>query len=132
MEKLRHEVIAMREKILASHRIPAGLFDVKHSPGGLVDVEFIVQYLVLAYAIRHAELTGNIGNIALLKLSGDLGLLPAPLSAQAADCYRELRRLQHLAWLNDEPAARLELTESKASADPVKQLWSWLFNRPAE
>ena len=39
-----------------------------------------MQFLVLGYAHRHAELTGNIGNLALLKLAGGLGLIPDPLA----------------------------------------------------
>ena len=35
------------------HPMPAGVFDVKHSPGGMMDAEFAVQYLVLAHADRH-------------------------------------------------------------------------------
>ena len=70
------EVQAMRSRMLAGHPNTSGLFDIKHDRGGIVDVEFIVQYLVLGFAHRHAELTGNIGNLALLKLAGGLGLIP--------------------------------------------------------
>ncbi|GAO25546.1 adenylyltransferase [Alicycliphilus sp. B1] len=42
---LRTEIIAMRERMRAAHPVPAGLFDVKHSEGGMVDAEFAVQYL---------------------------------------------------------------------------------------
>jgi hypothetical protein len=52
------------------------VFDLKHDPGGLVDVEFIVQYLVLGHSHAHHELTGNKGNIALLKMAADAGLIP--------------------------------------------------------
>ena len=58
----------MRSRMLAGHPNASGLFDIKHDRGGIVDVEFIVQYLVLGFAHRHPELTGNIGNLALLRL----------------------------------------------------------------
>ena len=57
--------------------------------GGIIDVEFIVQYLVLGHAHAHAELTGNIGNLALLKLAARLGLIEQDIAGavQAAfDC----------------------------------------------
>ena len=50
------------------------LFDLKHDPGGMVDIEFAVQYLVLAHAHAHPELTRNAGNIALLQIAADVGL----------------------------------------------------------
>src|SRR5690606_8941846 len=75
-EELKREVVAMREKMLAAHPNTSALFDLKHDPGGIIDVEFIVQYLVLAHAARHAELTANSGNLALVMRAAALGLIP--------------------------------------------------------
>jgi [glutamine synthetase] adenylyltransferase / [glutamine synthetase]-adenylyl-L-tyrosine phosphorylase len=50
---LAQEITAMREKVRAAHPVRGGRFDVKHSPGGMVDVEFVVQYLVLAHSAEH-------------------------------------------------------------------------------
>jgi glutamate-ammonia-ligase adenylyltransferase len=50
---LAKEVLAMREKLHAAHPNKSGLFDVKHDRGGMIDVEFIIQFLVLAYAAKH-------------------------------------------------------------------------------
>ena len=49
-------------------------------PGGLIDVEFIVQALVLGHAAEHPELTANRGNIALLRMAAEAGLIPADLA----------------------------------------------------
>ncbi|HEY6044461.1 MAG TPA: bifunctional [glutamate--ammonia ligase]-adenylyl-L-tyrosine phosphorylase/[glutamate--ammonia-ligase] adenylyltransferase, partial [Nitrosospira sp.] len=68
LPSLKHEVLAMRQKMLDAHPNSSGLFDVKHDRGGIIDVEFIVQYLILGHACDYPELTNNIGNIALLKL----------------------------------------------------------------
>ena len=97
---LRDEVLAMRKKMMDTHSNKSGLFNLKHDRGGLVDVEFIVQYLVLAHSHRHPELTGNLGNIALLRIAGELGLIPAELARRSGDTYREFRRLQHRQRLN--------------------------------
>ena len=67
----------MRQRMADAHPNKTELFDLKHDRGGLIDVEFIVQYLVLGYAHQHASLTGNLGNIALLGMAGELGLIPA-------------------------------------------------------
>jgi glutamate-ammonia-ligase adenylyltransferase len=83
--------------------VRAGAFDVKHSAGGMVDVEFAVQALVLAHGATHATLLDNAGNIALLRRAEDAGLLPAGVGRAAADAYRELRRAQHRARLDERP-----------------------------
>src|SRR5262249_5528839 len=93
--ELKEAIAAMRQKMLEAHPNRSGMFDVKHDRGGIIDVEFCVQYLVLGYSHRHPELTGNIGNLALLKLSGRLGLIPVAAADSVHHSYREFRRLQH-------------------------------------
>lgn len=100
---LRAEIVAMREKVRAAHPVKPGRFDVKHSPGGMVDAEFAVQFLVLSAAREHPELIPNVGNIALLLRAEQAGLLPAGVGSAAGAAYRELRRVQHRARLNEEP-----------------------------
>lgn len=105
--KLREKVLAMREKMHAGHVNDSDLFDLKHDRGGIVDVEFCVQYLVLRHAAAHPELADNAGNIALLGRAGAAGLIPAGLATAAADAYRELRRLQHAVKLAGADYARV-------------------------
>ena len=100
---LRLEIEAMRTKVRSAHADKDGQFDVKHSVGGMVDIEFAVQYLLLAHGQHHAELLPNVGNIALLQRAQDCGLLPVPVGENAAQAYRQLRLLQHRARLNEEP-----------------------------
>ena len=121
---LAHEVLAMREKIHAAHPNKSGLFDLKHDRGGLIDVEFIVQYLVLGHAHRHAELTGNIGNLALLKLAAQLGLIPHDDALKVHAAYRNLRRLQHALRLRGEKYARIEAGTLAQERAAVRKLWS--------
>jgi len=110
----------------ASLSIPKNLFDPKSSPGGMIDVEFVVQYLVLAHAHRYPELTQNIGNMALLLLAQELGLIPAPLGQQALEAYREFRRLQHQSSLH-ETALRCDPNDCQKSISAVKALWASQF-----
>ena len=105
--KLRADVIDMRRKMHAAHPNRSGLFDLKHDPGGMVDIEFSVQFLVLAHAHAHAQLTRNAGNIALLKLAADLELVPGAIAEGAAEAYREYRRLQHQVRLQGAREARV-------------------------
>ncbi len=99
---LREEIRAMRERVRAGHPGKAHVFDVKHSPGGMVDIEFAVQFLVLAHSHAHHALRANIGNIALLQAAQDAGLLPGDTGAEAARAYRALRQVQHSTRLNEE------------------------------
>jgi glutamate-ammonia-ligase adenylyltransferase len=100
LKKLKQDILAMREKMRDAHPSPAALFDIKQDRGGIIDVEFIVQHLVLGFAHRHPELTGNIGNIALLKLAAELGLITSQSAENCRIAYREYRRIQHRQRLN--------------------------------
>jgi glutamate-ammonia-ligase adenylyltransferase len=102
-DSLKAEIVAMRERVRQGHPVKPDHFDVKHSPGGMVDAEFAVQYLVLLHTAAHPELADNVGNIALLQRAEKAGLLPAKVGEAAANAYREMRRLQHRARLNEEP-----------------------------
>jgi glutamate-ammonia-ligase adenylyltransferase len=128
-EALRQEISAMREKMRAGHNVPPEQFDVKHSPGGMVDVEFSVQFLILAWSGVHPELRANVGNIALLQRAQEAGLLPAPLGTEAADAYRSLRHIQHQARLNEEPTQRAADSLAAQSAAGLA-LWQRLFGQP--
>ncbi|MFN5179235.1 bifunctional [glutamate--ammonia ligase]-adenylyl-L-tyrosine phosphorylase/[glutamate--ammonia-ligase] adenylyltransferase, partial [Limnohabitans sp.] len=126
---LRAEIVTMREKVRQAHAVPPDSFDLKHSPGGMVDVEFVVQYLVLLHTARHPELADNVGNIALLHRAEAAGLLPAGLGHAAADAYREMRRLQHRARLDEQPTqvAAGELADGQQA---VRALWSAVMQTP--
>ncbi len=100
LAKLRQEIIAMRQKMHDGHPNHSALFDIKHDHGGMVDIEFMVQYLVLAYAQQHPQLVDDIGNLALLKLAGQLGLIPPDLAEACRQLYRQLRQTQHRLRLN--------------------------------
>jgi glutamate-ammonia-ligase adenylyltransferase len=121
--KLREEVLAMREKMHAGHVNDSELFDLKHDSGGIVDVEFCVQYLVLRHCNAHPELADNVGNIALLLRAGAAGLVPVELAQAAADAYRELRRRQHAIKLSGAEYARVPLADVASVRDTVKALW---------
>ena len=123
---LREEIRAMRDKVREAHPVRGGRFDVKHSPGGMMDVEFAVQYLVLAHGCAHAGLLDNAGNIALLQRAEAAGLLPEGVGRAAADAYRELRRVQHMARLDEQPT-HFEPEALATPAAAVRTLWAAVF-----
>lgn len=127
---LRQEIHAMRERVRAAHPAPEGVFDIKHSPGGMVDAEFALQYLVLLHAAQHPGLIPNLGNIALLQRAEAAGLLPPGIGQSAANAYRELRRIQHRARLDEAPTQR-PLAELHSERDAVLALWQAVFGAPS-
>jgi len=125
-EALKVEIVAMREKVRSARPVKPDRFDVKHSAGGMVDAEFAVQFLLLSAAKDHPELIPNVGNIALLQRAEVAGLLPAGVGQKAAAAYRELRRVQHRARLNEEPT-QVPLTSLVAEREAMLALWKAVF-----
>jgi glutamate-ammonia-ligase adenylyltransferase len=125
-QALKREIVAMREKVRAARPVRAGRFDVKHSPGGMVDAEFAVQDLVLSQSAQHRELIPNVGNIALLQRAEAAGLLPRGVGESAAAAYRELRRVQHRARLNEEPT-HLQAEAMASEREAILALWRAVF-----
>ena len=122
-ESLGDEIVAMRDKVRAAHRVPSDRFDVKHSVGGMVDVEFVVQYMVLAHAHAHPEMQPNLGNIKMLHRAEKVGLLPPGMGAVSADAYRTLRKIQHRARL-DETSTQIEPERVEQEVAAVRALWA--------
>lgn len=118
------EIIGMREKMFATH--PPAEGNVKYARGGVVDVEFIVQYLVLAHARRHAELLDNYGNIALLDIAARCGLIDENLAARSQTAYRFYRQQQHNTKLRD--AEKVDVgDELLGHYQTVRELWAQVF-----
>ena len=123
---LKHEVLEMRGKVRAGRPVRSGVFDVKHSPGGMMDAEFAVQALVLTESCRHPTLLDNAGNIALLQRAEAAGLLPAGVGSAAASAYRELRRAQHTARLDERPT-QFDPATLATERHAVLALWAAVF-----
>ncbi len=126
--KLRREVIEMRQKMHDGHPNRTPLFDIKHDSGGMVDIEFLVQFLVLAHAASHPELTANSGNLALLCSAAKLKLVDDKISDRVRELYRELRRVQHQMRLNNQTLCRIE--QGRLDTAPVRELWKILLEQP--
>ncbi len=122
---LRQEIVAMRQKMHDAHPNNSGLMDLKHDRGGMVDIEFMVQFLVLAYAGKHPELTTNSGNLALLIQAAGLCLVDAKLAEEVCRTYRTLRAMQHRMRLNNQSPCRVNPEEIDAT--PVMALWKILL-----
>jgi glutamate-ammonia-ligase adenylyltransferase len=123
LNALRGEIASMRERIHKGHPNASELFDVKHDSGGMVDVEFIVQYLILAHAHAHPELADNVGNVALLRRAALAGLIDAELAEKVAAGYARLRGFQHAERLKGADKARIEPARAATIRESVVSLW---------
>jgi glutamate-ammonia-ligase adenylyltransferase len=124
---LKTEVLAMREKMRKAQHTHEGKFDLKQGVGGIIDVEFLVQYLVLLYAPGHPELTVNIGNIGLLRRMATLKMIDAELAESVADAYREYRHMQHMLKLQGATQLNINAEEIAEQIAKVTALWNQVF-----
>ncbi|MDB5959433.1 MAG: bifunctional [glutamate--ammonia ligase]-adenylyl-L-tyrosine [Massilia sp.] len=123
---LRQEVVNMRARMHKA-QAPGTGFDLKQGAGGMIDIEFMVQYLVLRHAHDYPQLTANSGNIALLKACGELGLIEPAQALAVADAYRAMRKLQHQVRLQGQDNARVEPALVERHAAAVTALWRTLL-----
>ncbi|MBU3537330.1 bifunctional [glutamate--ammonia ligase]-adenylyl-L-tyrosine phosphorylase/[glutamate--ammonia-ligase] adenylyltransferase [Polynucleobacter sp. UK-Gri1-W3] len=134
IDQLRLEILEMRRKVHAGHPNANVGFDLKHDDGGMVDIEFIVQFLVLGFAHQHSQLIGNLGNIALLRIAGDVGLITHEAAQSVGDAYRFLRARQHRLRLDGAEKTRINLedeVELISARDAVQALWLEIFKAPS-
>ncbi len=124
---LRDEVRDMREKMRATlDRSGGGRFDVKQGPGGVADIEFMVQYSVLRWAHWHPDLLDWTDNIRQLETLARHRLLEGDAAERLADAYRAFRAVIHRNALQELPALAPDdqLAEERAL---VRGLWRTLM-----
>ncbi|APW47903.1 bifunctional glutamine synthetase adenylyltransferase/deadenyltransferase [Rhodoferax antarcticus] len=126
VEALRLEISAMRARVDSAHPVKPGVFDLKFSQGGMMDAEFVMQFLVLSQSRQQPELMVNAGNIALLERAEVLGLLPPGIGHAAASAYRTLRQVQHRARLN-EASGQVGPDQMQTERQAILALWHVVF-----
>ena len=126
-DTLREDVAGMRQKMRSElDRSDQDAFDLKHGAGGLGDIEFLVQFLVLLNAPRHPSLVEFSDNIRQLDALRDTGLLSAADAAQLQDIYRRYRQRQHRLAL-DEQLPLVPASEFVDEVATVNGFWRQAF-----
>jgi len=123
LNELKAELVKMRQRIQKAKPPKPGSINVKHIHGGMIDIEFIVQYLILAYAHQHPELVNNTGNIALLRRCGELGYIPMDLALHCGESYAAFRQFSHDQTLRDIELDQAKLESLQNFAVAPKKLW---------
>ena len=126
-EKLRQEVLEMRDKMRSQlSKDEEGAFDLKQGRGGIADIEFMVQYAVLAWACDYPALLDYTDNIRLLEGLAACSLMPPDDVALLSDAYRAYRARVHRLKLQDLPAIAGE-DEFRNYREGVVRIWrEWM------
>ena len=120
--KLKTEIVSMRARMREEHKHAGTDFDLKLDPGGLTDMEFLVQYWVLTHAHEQRQLLDWQDNIRNLEGLSEAGLIPAATATLLADTYRDFRRRLHRLTLEGRPARVLPY-EVEPARQQIRELW---------
>lgn len=122
-DKLREEVREMREKMRSSlSKAESGKFDLKQDHGGIADIEFMVQYGVLAWAHKHQALLEWSDNIRLLESLAECGIISEEQSSLLCDAYRSFRARAHRLTLQEQKAV-VDESEFRELREGVIAIW---------
>jgi glutamate-ammonia-ligase adenylyltransferase len=125
--KLHTEVADMRARMRSEQNRPApGIFDLKQDPGGIVDIEFLVQYLVLRHAHRYPELVRWTDNVRLIQTLIDSTVLNEYLAHVLKHAYLIYRAAAHQLSLQEKPA-RVPVEKFERLQQRIRQIWETLF-----
>jgi glutamate-ammonia-ligase adenylyltransferase len=129
-KKLAEEVVVMREKMRQSaiKKIP-GMFDIMQGVGGIVDIEFLAQFIVLSEAHQFPALTDYPDNIRILESISIAKLLPKEDTEFLCDAYRAFRAVVHRTNLQDTLAIIPE-EELLSYRQGVERIWQTIFQGP--
>jgi glutamate-ammonia-ligase adenylyltransferase len=124
------EVVKMREKMRENlDKSNDELFDVKQGHGGITDIEFMVQYLLLRYSSDYPALCHYSDNIRQLEALEEAQLLDEHLAERLAGIYRVLRAAHHRYSLQEKPAI-VPADELMEERHIVHEAWELLMHAP--
>ncbi|SDK00257.1 bifunctional [glutamate--ammonia ligase]-adenylyl-L-tyrosine phosphorylase/[glutamate--ammonia-ligase] adenylyltransferase [Microbulbifer yueqingensis] len=126
-QKLREEVVAMRDK-MRTHLDKSNdqEFDLKQGPGGIVDIEFLVQYSTLAWAHKEPSIVRYTDNIRILESLIEAGLMSAQQAGQMIDAYKAYRSEGHRLALQQLPGV-VNGDQFEAERKTVQASWQQIL-----
>ena len=125
-EFLREEILKMRNRMTDHHDADE---DIKLGVGGVVDIEFMVQFIVLAFANQYPELTTYSDNIRILEIAGDCEVLDRDDADQLTWAYTALRSQMHQHMM-DMSDTHLDEDIMNSYRKTVNRIWEQLFDSP--
>ena len=134
IEKLRDDVVEMRSKMRKhlDKSTKDGKYCLKQASGGIVDIEFMVQFAVLAWSHKSEPLVQWTDTVRLLETMSNTGVISEPQAQQLIEAYKIYRSAAHDLQLQNQPAEVL-LSEFTEQREAVQQCWrSFLSNHKKE
>ncbi len=102
IDSLKSDVIAMREKMRRHlDKSDDSSFDIKQGRGGLVDIEFLAQFLVLANAAKYQKLLNISDNVGIYRVLANLSLIEKNEQQYLTTAYQRLRAIGHKAVMQN-------------------------------
>jgi glutamate-ammonia-ligase adenylyltransferase len=126
-DTLRDDVVEMRQRMRGElDRSDSETFDLKHGRGGIGDIEFLVQFLVLWHAAEHPDVVFYSDNIRQLDALVEAGCLEQAAGNALQDAYRDYRLRQHHLVLDGRPPL-VDANDFEAQREFVAKTWDeWL------
>ena len=122
-DRLRREVAEMRDKMIAANdRSDSRWFDLKQGRGGIIDIEFIVQYYVLRWAHEFPTLTTPRNNIDLVNALSTCRIIDESVARQLSRAYHDYLAIEHRHKLAEQPAL-VEHDSLAPQRELVMALW---------
>lgn len=121
--KLKEDVVNMRQK-MRDHLMKGddALFDIKQGLGGMADIEFLAQYIVLENTHQQPLISQYSDNIRIFEQAANLGLIEQNEMLALKSAYCELRELYHQVSLRQE--AKLVSVASVADKiQAIRAIW---------
>lgn len=125
-DALREEILRMRDRMTEHHDADR---DLKLGVGGVVDIEFMVQYIVLAFAHDFPELATYSDNIRILETAGDVEVLERDDADQLTWAYTALRAQMHQKMM-DMGNSHLDEDIMETYRKAVNRIWEQMFHTP--
>ena len=124
---LSQSILDMRRLMDSEFPPKPNVFDLKRDAGGIIDIEFIVQFIVLLHANKYPELSENIGNIALLTIAANKNLISQDAATAVSEAYYDYRKLQHAQRLQGVQRVVVPDGDLLSHRKNVISLWETLF-----
>ncbi|WP_281072358.1 bifunctional [glutamate--ammonia ligase]-adenylyl-L-tyrosine phosphorylase/[glutamate--ammonia-ligase] adenylyltransferase [Succinivibrio dextrinosolvens] len=127
-KKLKEDVVGMREK-MRSHldRSSDKLYDIKHGVGGMIDIEFISQYLLLKYAPIYPQMKLWSDNVRILEECSNLGIVDKSITDELIAAYIDIRQIYHELSLADLPRL-ISVSDRIPATYRVEEIWKKIFS----
>lgn len=113
IQELKKGILKMRQKMYDQNNTKGETFDLKNDKGGLIDVEFLVQFFVLMYSNKYENLTSNVGNLALIDALESYQIIESEHSSILKKAYICYRQVIHQQALNNQTNSMIKKNEIK-------------------